>query len=181
MIPKLLIMVVLLLAQTGHIHTASAASTRVTEKAQAKKTYYHSRGYISAIWKNARRTVYHPDKRKADQWWRALHYLEHRMARSYRIIHPAPKHPRISKWLVSAFTCIHGYEGAWNANTGNGYYGGLQMDSNFQATYGPDFMAKWGSADKWPPWAQIQAAVRAYNSGRGFYPWPNTAAMCGLI
>ena len=27
-----------------------------------------------------------------------------------------------------AFLCIHRYEGAWNSNTGNGYYGGLQMD-----------------------------------------------------
>jgi hypothetical protein len=24
-------------------------------------------------------------------------------------------------------------------------------------------------------------AERAYRSGRGFYPWPNTARACGLI
>jgi hypothetical protein len=83
--------------------------------------------------------------------------------------------------LNDAFLCIHHFEGAWNANTGNGYYGGLQMDLSFQATYGADFLRRWGTADTWPAWAQIQTAVRAYQSGRGFYPWPNTARACGLI
>jgi hypothetical protein len=83
--------------------------------------------------------------------------------------------------LSAAFQCIHHYEGAWNANTGNGYYGGLQMDLSFQGSYGPEFLHRWGTADNWPAWAQLQAAVRAYQSGRGFYPWPNTAQACGLI
>jgi hypothetical protein len=83
--------------------------------------------------------------------------------------------------LNASFLCIHRYEGAWNANTGNGYYGGLQMDLTFQGRYGADFLRLWGTADNWPPWAQLQAAVRAYQSGRGFYPWPNTARACGLL
>ena len=83
--------------------------------------------------------------------------------------------------LNASFLCIHHYEGAWSANTGNGYYGGLQMDLTFQGRYGADFLRLWGTADNWPPWAQLQAAVRAYQSGRGFYPWPNTARACGLI
>jgi hypothetical protein len=83
--------------------------------------------------------------------------------------------------LSAAFQCIHHYEGAWNANTGNGYYGGLQMDLTFQGSYGAEFLRRWGTADNWPAWAQLQAAVRAYQSGRGFYPWPNTAQACGLI
>ena len=83
--------------------------------------------------------------------------------------------------LAASFMCIHHYEGAWNANTGNGYYGGLQMDLTFQGNYGADFLRRWGTADTWPVWAQLQAAVRAYQSGRGFYPWPNTARACGLI
>jgi hypothetical protein len=83
--------------------------------------------------------------------------------------------------LTASFMCIHHYEGAWNANTGNGYYGGLQMDLTFQGNYGADFLRRWGTADSWPVWAQLQAAVRAYQSGRGFYPWPNTARACGLI
>jgi hypothetical protein len=83
-------------------------------------------------------------------------------------------------YLESAFLCIHHYEGAWNANTGNGYYGGLQMDTSFQSSYGREFVAQWGTADNWPVWAQLEAAKRAYMSGRGFGPWPNTALACGL-
>ena len=81
----------------------------------------------------------------------------------------------IPAWLNDSFLCIHHYEGAWNSNTGNGYYGGLQMDLAFQGSYGAEFLHRWGTADNWPVWAQLQAAVRAYQSGRGFYPWPNTA------
>ena len=87
----------------------------------------------------------------------------------------------IPPFLSASFLCIHHYEGAWNANSGNGYYGGLQMDLTFQGLYGADFQRRWGTADNWPVWAQLQTAVRAYQSGRGFYPWPNTARACGLI
>jgi hypothetical protein len=89
--------------------------------------------------------------------------------------------PAIPAWLNEAFLCIHRYEGAWDANTGNGYYGGLQMDRSFQARYGADFLRRWGTADTWPVWAQLQAAARAHHSGRGFSPWPHTARACGLI
>jgi hypothetical protein len=89
--------------------------------------------------------------------------------------------PPVPAFLNGAFQCIHHYEGAWSANTGNGYYGGLQMDLGFQRAYGGDFARRWGTADRWPAWAQLQAAVRAYRSGRGFFPWPNTARACGLL
>jgi Transglycosylase-like domain len=89
--------------------------------------------------------------------------------------------PPIPTYLQAAFLCIHHYEGAWNSNTGNGYYGGLQMDVRFQTLYGRDFVRRWGTADNWPAWAQLQTAVRAYRSGRGFWPWPRTARACGLI
>jgi hypothetical protein len=84
-------------------------------------------------------------------------------------------------WLTGAFMCIHHYEGAWSDRTGNGYYGGLQMDSTFMERYGADFLHRYGTADHWPAWAQIQASVRAYQSGRGFWPWPHSAAACGLL
>jgi hypothetical protein len=90
-------------------------------------------------------------------------------------------HAPLPATLVRAFSCIHAYEGSWTANTGNGYYGGLQMDVSFEHRYGPEFVRRWGTADNWPVWAQLQAAVRAYQSGRGFWPWPNTARLCGLI
>jgi hypothetical protein len=88
---------------------------------------------------------------------------------------------QVGGWLAQAFLCIHRYEGAWTSNTGNGYYGGLQMDARFMRTYGAAYVQRWGTADNWPSWAQIAAAARAHASGRGFTPWPNTARACGLI
>jgi hypothetical protein len=85
-----------------------------------------------------------------------------------------------SRALYEKWRCIHEHEAAWNANTGNGYYGGLQMDVSFMNAYGPEFIRRWGYANKWPVWAQLKAAERAYSS-RGFDPWPNTARMCGLL
>ncbi len=89
----------------------------------------------------------------------------------------AARHPkRLQAWL-----CIHRREGSWSANTGNGYYGGLQMDISFQRAYGHRLLRTKGRAHKWLPLEQIWVAERAYRTGRGFYPWPNTARACGLI
>jgi hypothetical protein len=81
-----------------------------------------------------------------------------------------------------ALTCIAGYEshGAWDTDTGNGYYGGLQMDRGFQRTYAPRLYRTKGTADHWTRAEQMHAAERAI-AARGFSPWPNTAAMCGLL
>ena len=88
--------------------------------------------------------------------------------------------PRKSAWL-----CIHRHERhplmGWRTNTGNGYYGGLQMDIHFQRHYGLSLLRRKGTADNWTPLEQIWVAERAYRAGRGFYPWPNTARACGLI
>jgi len=81
---------------------------------------------------------------------------------------------------VSAWLCIHRYEGAWN-DPNPPYYGGLQMDLQFQRTYGADLLRVKGTADHWAPYEQMIVAERARRSGRGYYPWPNTARMCGLI
>ena len=96
-----------------------------------------------------------------------------RAKRAYRRAHNPP--------LESAWLCIHRHEAPWTANTGNGYYGGLQMDVSFQRTYGRRLLVRKGRAHRWLPVEQIWVAVRAYRSGRGFYPWPNTARRCGLI
>jgi hypothetical protein len=98
-----------------------------------------------------------------------------RQARAERREYEAWFERTYAKWR-----CIHRGEGAWNSNTGNGYYGGLQMDVSFYSTYGPEFTRRWGHAGNWPVWAQLLAAERAYAS-RGFYPWPNTARNCGLL
>jgi len=98
-------------------------------------------------------------------------------------LHARPKEetPAVPAWLRAAFNCIHQYEGAWTSNTGNGYYGGLQMDYGFMRSYGAEYVRRWGTADNWPVWAQLTAAMRAHHSGRGFTPWPNTARACGLL
>jgi hypothetical protein len=83
--------------------------------------------------------------------------------------------PRLKDWL-----CIHRYEGSWT-DPNPPYYGGLQMDLGFQRTYARGLLRRKGTAEHWTPLEQIWTAERAYRSGRGFYPWPNTARFCGLI
>lgn len=80
--------------------------------------------------------------------------------------------------VKSALLCIHRYEGSWS-DPGSPYWGGLQMDMNFQSAYGPEFLKRWGTADHWPVWAQLTAGARAVKA-RGYAPWPNTARYCGL-
>lgn len=179
MIRKLLALCVIALAMTA-TSTAQAHALSPSERISAKKTYYHANGYIKAIWKNAKRTVYHPNHKKQERWWATLKYLMSVRHTAWVKLHPEPYHPPLDQWLVNAFGCIHRYEGAWNANTGNGYYGGLQMDLSFQSTYGGEYLRQWGTADNWPVWAQMNTAIRAYKSGRGFGPWPNTRKACNL-
>jgi hypothetical protein len=59
------------------------------------------------------------------------------------------------------------------------YYGGLQMDLTFQRHYGARLYRDKGTADHWTPLEQIWTAVRAART-RGFWPWPNSARICGL-
>jgi Transglycosylase-like domain len=100
--------------------------------------------------------------------------------RAVRTWKRAQRPPRKNAWL-----CIHRYERnprqGWRTHTGNGYYGGLQMDMTFQRTYGHDLLRRKGTANRWSALEQMWVAERAYRSGRGFHPWPNTARACGLI
>lgn len=106
-------------------------------------------------------------------------------AEGWKRLHPLPPIPHRSGWL-----CIHGYEGAWD-DSGDPYWGGLQMDRGFMRTYGSDYIARFGGyADVWPVWAQMAAAERAYAGydwrglyvgKRGYSPWPNTARYCHLL
>ena len=88
--------------------------------------------------------------------------------------------PHRNGWLCIQQHERHPAQG-WATHTGNGYYGGLQMDLGFQRTYGYDLLRRKGTANKWTAVEQMWVAERAYRSGRGFYPWPNTASSCGLI
>ena len=81
--------------------------------------------------------------------------------------------------LYEKFRCVHEHEGAWN-DPDAPYYGGLQMDVSFQRAYGPEFYTRWGTADRWPVYAQLLAAERGWQA-RGWHPWPTTARACGLL
>jgi hypothetical protein len=83
-----------------------------------------------------------------------------------------PPHRR--EWL-----CIQRHEAPWTDPSGP-YFGGLQMDREFQATYGSELLRSKGTADKWTPVEQMWVAERAHRA-RGFWPWPNTARYCGLL
>ena len=95
--------------------------------------------------------------------------------RAVRARRKAARPPHRSGWL-----CIHRYEGPWR-DPNAPYYGGLQMDLSFQRTYGRELFRRKGTADHWTPLEQMWVAERAHRSGRGYYPWPNTARSCGLI
>jgi hypothetical protein len=99
--------------------------------------------------------------------------LAHYQAKWDKLHPPLPAH-------YSAWLCIHRYEGSWT-DDGSPYYGGLQMDMEFQRNYGAKLLKEKGTANNWTPLEQMQVAEVAYQSGRGFYPWPNTARYCGLI
>jgi hypothetical protein len=106
-----------------------------------------------------------PDVKRAVALWRKRAAVARRRAER-------PPH-------LSAFLCIHRFEGSWR-DGGGPYYGGLQMDLGFQRTYAPALLRTKGTADHWTPLEQIWTAEKAARS-RGFYPWPNTARTCGLI
>jgi hypothetical protein len=86
----------------------------------------------------------------------------------------------INPQYKSQLTCIHGGEGSWT-DPNPPFWGGLQMNYGFMATYGPWLLRHKGTADHWTPLEQMWVAVKAISSGRGFWPWPNTARACGLI
>ncbi|HEU5476758.1 MAG TPA: hypothetical protein VFU64_02895 [Gaiellaceae bacterium] len=103
-----------------------------------------------------------------------LRQLARRWHRRERRAWRRAKHPpNFGGWL-----CIHRYEGSWS-DSGAPYWGGLQMDLSFQATYGRWLLRHKGTADHWSPLEQIWVAVRASRT-RGFSPWPNTARYCGM-
>ena len=81
---------------------------------------------------------------------------------------------------AAAWRCLQRYEGSW-ADAGGPYYGGLQMDLGFQQRYGAYLLRRKGTANHWTPLEQMWVAERALRAGRGFYPWPNTGRICGLL
>ena len=158
--------------------SATASSTRVAQLEAIDELRIETWRWQSLMRKPHTPTLF-SERRTSDtaylRWVRGL--WQRRAARAERQAwHP----PHRNQWL-----CIHRYERnpaqGWRTHTGNGYYGGLQMDIHFQRSYGPELLRRKGTANNWTAVEQMWVAERAYRSGRGFYPWPNTARYCGLI
>jgi hypothetical protein len=96
----------------------------------------------------------------------------------YRAQARRPLRLRLARF--EAWVCIHRHEAAWN-DSGDPYWGGLQMDRGFMRAYGRDMIARHrgGLADTWTPAEQIVVAERAYAT-RGYAPWPQTSRSCGV-
>jgi len=121
------------------------------------------------------RTPYHgtAETTVSDEYRRwVLRVWENRAKGAWR---KAQRPPHYAEWQ-----CIHRYEGSW-VDPNAPYYGGLQMDMSFQRAYGWNLLQSKGTADNWSPLEQMWVAERAHASGRGFYPWPNTARYCNLL
>jgi hypothetical protein len=159
--------------------TQEPASTRRTDLVRQIDRYRHVTWRLQKLMGKPRTRTHFTERRVASEsyrrWVRNL-WLRRANAAERLALHP----PHRAGWL-----CILRYEQhpaqGWATRTGNGYYGGLQMDIQFQRTYGPELLRKKGTADRWTPFEQMWVAERAYRAGRGFYPWPNTARYCGLI
>ena len=89
--------------------------------------------------------------------------------------HPKPL-PR--GWLRDAL-CVHRHEGSWR-DPGPTYFGGMQLDLEFQRTYARRLLRRKGTADRWTPHEQLHAARRGWRA-RGWQPWPAAARKCGLL
>jgi hypothetical protein len=104
--------------------------------------------------------------RRALRYWRG---------QAHRVRRVAARPPHRRGWL-----CIHRYEGSWR-DDGDPYWGGLQMDRGFMQAYAPRVLLRRGWANRWTALEQMWVAERAHRSGRGYWPWPNTARVCGLL
>jgi len=113
------------------------------------------------------------ERLRAERMLRRLRAINRRLVRAY-LNGPGYVSPNAGAW-----ECIHRHEGAWDDPSAP-YWGGLQFDLEFMRAYGGEFLARWGTADHWPPWAQILTADRAHVV-RGFTPWPQTARACGVL
>jgi hypothetical protein len=129
--------------------------------------WQHLMGRPRTPFSNSARQSDNPDYHR---WVRDL--WKRRLVRARRqAAHP----PHLRAWL-----CIQRYEAPWY-DPRPPYYGGLQMDVHFQRRYGAWLLRAKGTANRWTPLEQMWVAERAHRSGRGFWPWPNTARLCGLL
>ena len=95
----------------------------------------------------------------------------------------SPAHPSAA-WLAQA-RCIHQHEGPWAANTGNGYFGGMQFSKTTwlgaRGQYEPalDHPGDPEFPFSATPRAQLRAAfVQWLHDGRTWKAWGGVGAAC---
>ncbi len=79
------------------------------------------------------------------------------------------------KWWLRQALCIHHFEGAWNANTGNGYWGGMQfLPSTWYSVGGttPAYLVS--------PREQLYRAWLVWRRDGGSWAEWGTRRVCGL-
>ena len=87
--------------------------------------------------------------------------------------HPAP--PPWPTWWYPQAMCIHRHEGAWNADTGNGYYGGMQFTLYTWRSVGGT-----GDPARASPREQLRRAYYVWvRDGHSWREW-GTRGLCGL-
>lgn len=112
--------------------------------------------------------------------WRLRARHARAQARSYLALHPYPG------WWLDQAMCVHHYEGSWTVDhgIGPGVSGGMQIGISEWHTFGGGAFAP--AAYLATPAQQLLVAWRYYHGwgshhGSGWHPWPQTAAMCGLL
>ena len=74
--------------------------------------------------------------------------------------------------------CIHGHEGADDDRPAPRRPADeLRIHGGLRRRF---LLRRYGTADRWPPAAQVAVAERAFRA-RGFSPWPKTARACGVL
>lgn len=100
-----------------------------------------------------------------------------------------PRHWHAPPWWLRQALCVHHYEGAWNAATGNGYEGGMQfllstwLRAGGPVVWGPDrhgrpVIVHWASA--FSPREQLYRAWVIWRSHGGSWSEWGTAGLCRL-
>lgn len=179
----------LFLLMSAFVLTAGAA--RASQTLSANKVLVHAARHSRDVQMQRHVNPHLIRRYRARTWrWQALTGS----TRTHRSIRPSTK-AVLRFWVRAAgraylkainpphkgaWICIHHHEGSWR-DSGDPYWGGLQMDRGFMDGYAPRYLLRRGFADHWSPVEQMWVAERAYRSGRGFYAWPSTARYCGLM
>jgi hypothetical protein len=162
-LPLLVLAAVLLLgtllvpAEAKAVGQVSLAPKQEKKLKHFKKLKMQSRNAIN-FWNHQRPDALYPKYKKCsrvpEKWrQRQCHKARrHLAAHQVRYVKMGTRIQEIQflRWPignVSNWLCIYSHEhgrGGWSTNTGNDYWGGLQMDRDFMADYGADLVLKYG-------------------------------------